>query len=167
MSQAAPTFARDRVMRRANLQARLSALRAGRTVVFTNGCFDLIHAGHVRAFETAKALGDILVVGVNSDASVRRLKGEARPIVPEAERAEVVAALRPVDYVVIFDEDTPIPTIEALRPDIHVKGGDYRADDLPETPVVRAYGGRVVMAPFVEGLSTTDIVRRIEERAAR
>jgi rfaE bifunctional protein nucleotidyltransferase chain/domain len=156
--------ARERVLQREDLAERLKERHAGQTVVFTNGCFDILHAGHVRTLETAKSFGDVLVVGVNSDASVRRLKGEKRPIVPERERAELVAALHPVDYVVLFAEDTPIPTIEVLEPDVHVKGGDYTVEDLPETPVVRAHGGRVEVVPFVEGLSTTDIIGTIAER---
>lgn len=164
MSETPLPTARDRILDRDALRATLRAHHAGQTIVFTNGCFDLLHAGHVRGLEAARSFGDVLVVGINSDASVRRLKGDARPIVPEAERAEVMAALRPVDYVVVFEEDTPIRTIEALEPNVHVKSGDYRAEDLPETPVVIAHGGRVEVVPYVEGLSTTDIIRRIEER---
>jgi len=156
--------ARDRVLDVGGLKRLLAERHAGQTIVFTNGCFDLVHAGHVRSLEAAKAFGDVLVVGINSDDSVRRLKGPSRPVVPERDRAEVVASLRPVDYAVIFEDDTPIPTLEALEPDVHVKGGDYRVEDLPETPVVRAHGGRVEVVPFVEGLSTTDIIRRIEDR---
>jgi rfaE bifunctional protein nucleotidyltransferase chain/domain len=167
MSERPGPPARDRVLDLGTLKKALAERHAGRTVVFTNGCFDLIHAGHVRSLEAAKAFGDVLVVGVNSDASVRRLKGETRPIVPERERAEVLAALRPVDYVVVFEDDTPVPTLEALEPDVHVKGGDYAVDDLPETPVVRAHGGRVEVVPFVEGLSTTDIIRRVRELTSR
>lgn len=165
MNESPRPNARDRIMDREALRATLRTRHAGEMIVFTNGCFDLIHAGHVRALEAARSFGDVLVVGLNSDASVRRLKGPARPIVPETGRAEVVAALRPVDYVVVFEEDTPIQTIETLEPDVHVKSGDYRAEGLPETPVVIAHGGRVEVVPYVEGLSTTDIIRRIEERA--
>jgi len=156
-----------RVMPREELAALLQHRHAGETVVFTNGCFDILHPGHVRSLEAARALGDVLVVGVNADASVRRLKGERRPIVPEAERAEMLAALRPVTYVTIFEEDTPVETIAALRPDVHVKSGDYCAEELPETPIVERHGGRVVIVPFVEGLSTTDIVARVKERYCR
>lgn len=161
---APPGAARHRVMDREGLRSLLRAHHAGQTIVFTNGCFDLLHAGHIRALEAARAFGDVLVVGINSDASTRRLKGPSRPIVPEAERAEVVAALRPVDYVVLFDEDTPTHTIDILAPDVHVKSGDYRAEEMPETPTVIARGGRVEVVPFVEGLSTTDLIRRIKER---
>jgi D-beta-D-heptose 7-phosphate kinase/D-beta-D-heptose 1-phosphate adenosyltransferase len=156
--------ARERVMGREELARTLRERHAGQTVVFTNGCFDILHAGHARALEAARALGDVLVVGVNADAAVRRLKGKARPSVPQAERAEMVAALRPVSYVTIFEEDTPVETIAALRPHVHVKSGDYRAGDLPETPTVEAGGGRVEIVPFVEGLSTTDIVARVREK---
>ncbi|HEY3266496.1 MAG TPA: D-glycero-beta-D-manno-heptose 1-phosphate adenylyltransferase [Armatimonadota bacterium] len=159
--------AAERVLPREELARRLTAERAGRTVVFTNGCFDILHVGHIRALEAARALGDILVVGVNSDDSVRRLKGDARPIVPEAERAEMLAALKPVDFTVIFHEDTPVETIAALKPDVHVKSGDYNADSLPETPIVRSYGGRVEIVPFVHGFSTTDLIGTILQRAAR
>lgn len=130
-------------------------------MVFTNGCFDILHAGHIRYLEDARALGDLLVVGVNSDSSTRHLKGPSRPIVLENERAEAVAALRSVDYVTVFEEDTPVETIRILKPDIHVKGGDYCAVDLPETPVVESYGGKIVIVPFSKGLSTTSIIERI------
>jgi rfaE bifunctional protein nucleotidyltransferase chain/domain len=155
------TSARDRVLPRDELVGRLEIERQGRILVFTNGCFDLLHAGHVRALETARRLGDVLVVGINADASVRRLKGDARPIIPEMQRAELVAALKPVDYVVIFPESTPIETIRLLRPDVHVKSGDYRVDEMPETPYVRAGGGRVEIVPLVAGLSSTNIVQQI------
>lgn len=151
----------DCVLPRNKLAERLETERRENTVVFTNGCFDLLHAGHVRALEAARRLGDILVVGINSDASVHRLKGLSRPIIPEMQRAELIAALKPVDYVVIFPEDTPIETINLLRPDIHVKSGDYRVEDMAETPYVRAAGGRVEIVPIVAGLSSTNIVERI------
>lgn len=132
--------------------------RSGQRVVFTNGCFDILHAGHVSLLEQARSLGDFLVVGLNSDASVRRLKGAARPIHDQAARARVLAALRAVDAVVIFEESTPVRTIGALRPSIHVKGGDYTAESLPESPVVWAGGGEVVILPLVDGYSTTRAV---------
>jgi D-beta-D-heptose 7-phosphate kinase/D-beta-D-heptose 1-phosphate adenosyltransferase len=147
---------------RAELRRLLEARRAGgERIVSTNGVFDVLHVGHVRYLQAARQLGDLLVVGVNSDACTRRLKGPTRPIVPEAERAEILAALACVDYVTIFDEDTPTALLEIIRPDIHVKGGDYDVETLPETPVVRRYGGEVVTLPFVEGRSTTGIVARI------
>lgn len=137
-------------------------LAKGRTMVFTNGVFDILHAGHVRYLEAARSLGDLLVVGLNTDASVRRLgKGSNRPINPLEDRAEVVAALRCVDAVVSFDEDTPEAIIGALQPSIHVKGGDYQPEDLPEKRVVDAYGGRIVIIPLLEGRSTTNILRKL------
>lgn len=154
----------EKIVTREELPALGERLRAaGRTVVFTNGCFDLLHVGHLRYLQQARALGDLLVIGLNTDAGVRRLKGPTRPIVPEGERAELLAGLACVDYVTLFDEPLPSATIAALRPDIHVKGGDYRPEDLPEGEVVRAYGGRVEIMSLVEGRSTTDIVRRILE----
>ena len=159
-----PISARDGVLPRNELAERLVTERLGRTLVFTCGCFDLVHVGHVRALEASRRLGDILVVGVNSDASVRGLKGAARPIIPEMQRAEMLAALKPVDYVVIFPESTPIETIRLLRPDVHVKSGDYSIEDIPEAPHVSAVGGRVEIVPLVAGLSSTNIVERIVAR---
>jgi rfaE bifunctional protein nucleotidyltransferase chain/domain len=147
-----------RVVDLEQLLAELAA-RPGR-VVTTNGCFDVLHVGHLQLLREAKALGDILVVAVNDDGSVCRLKGPSRPLVPAAERAELLAALEPVDYVVLFSEDTPDRVLAAIRPAVHVKGGDYRAEDLPETPTVEAGGGRVVIVPLVAGRSTTDLIRR-------
>ena len=143
----------------ANLGERLRA--EGRKVVFTNGCFDVLHVGHVRYLQQARALGDLLVVGVNTDAGVRRLKGPQRPIVPEEERAELLAALECVDYVILFDEPTPEESLRELRPAIHAKGGDYTEEQLPEAAIVRGYGGDVRIMPLVPGRSTTDIVNRI------
>lgn len=141
------------------------ALRAaGRAVVWTNGCFDLFHVGHARSLRAARALGDVLVVGVNSDASVRRLKGPSRPLVPAAERVELVAALACVDYAVVFDEDTPEACIRLLRPAVHCKGADYtppHGKPMPEAALVESYGGRVVFLPLAAGLSTTELFRRV------
>lgn len=138
------------------------AKAAGKTVVFTNGCFDILHVGHVRYLHEARAHGDVLVVGVNTDDSVRRLKGPDRPINSESDRAEVLAALECVDIVTLFDEDTPVEVIQAIRPDIDVKGGDYRPEDMPEAEVMRALGGSVVIIPFTatdsEGFSTTKTI---------
>lgn len=134
---------------------------AGRIVVFTNGCFDLLHPGHVRLLQDAKQFGDILVVGLNSDRSVQRLKGPGRPIFQEDDRVSMLAALACVDYVVVFEEDTPIPLLERLRPDILVKGDEYSPDQVVGREVVEGYGGRVERIPVVQGLSTTDIVERI------
>jgi rfaE bifunctional protein nucleotidyltransferase chain/domain len=134
--------------------------RAGR-VVFTNGVFDLLHPGHVRYLQQARAQGDALIVGVNADASVRRNKGEARPINPEAERAELVAALACVDAVVLFDEDTPAAIVHELQPDVLVKGADWPADQIVGRDTVEARGGRVVRIPVEQGFSTTAIIERI------
>ena len=144
--------------RAAALVHRLQA--HGRAVVFTNGCFDLLHAGHVALLEAARNLGDFLVVGVNTDRSVRRLKGAGRPIVPLGERMEVLAALRPVDSVVPFGEPTPARLIARLRPDVLVKGSDYRTKRIVGRDTVEARGGRVVTVPLRRGLSTTDLIRR-------
>ena len=138
--------------------------RAGSTVVWTNGCFDLLHAGHVRSLTAARALGDVLVVGLNSDESVRRLKGDGRPLVVAEQRAEVLAALEPVDYVVVFDEDTPEEALARLQPEIHTKGEDYAERDIPERSVVESYGGRVEFLPLLDGVSTTAIADRLGER---
>jgi D-glycero-beta-D-manno-heptose 1-phosphate adenylyltransferase len=147
---------------RSTLAGQLARLRSlGKRVVFTNGVFDLVHAGHVRYLREAASLGDVLVVGLNSDESVRSFKEPGRPIVPEAERAEVVAALEMVDYVVIFGERTAEATVAELRPDVYVKGGDYRPEELPEARVVEGYGGEVRLVPYHEGRSTTNIIRRI------
>lgn len=148
---------------------RLLELRAqwraqGCTVVWTNGCFDLLHIGHVRSLEAARALGDVLIVGVNSDASVQALKGPGRPLVPHADRAAVLAALRPVTAVVVFDEATPEHALERLQPEIHCKGADYAPPNgkpVPEAAVVEAYGGRVAYLPLVPGRSTTGLVEQL------
>lgn len=151
----------ERVLELALATQQVAAWReAGETVVFTNGCFDLLHVGHVQTLSRAKAEGDRLVVGVNSDASVARLKGPQRPINPEMDRAALLASLRCVDAVVIFAEDTPVETLRALRPDVHVKGGDYRLEDLPEAEVVQSSGGRVVLIDLVPGRSTTSMIER-------
>ena len=149
---------------------------AGAAVVFTNGCFDLLHLGHVRYLQAARALGDLLVVGVNSDASARALKGAGRPLVPQDERAEVLAALECVDYVIIFEETTAVALVETLRPDVYVKGGDYAVSDtaerpahidmsrLPEAAPVLAYGGQVRLIPYLPEHSTTALIARILAR---
>jgi D-beta-D-heptose 7-phosphate kinase/D-beta-D-heptose 1-phosphate adenosyltransferase len=137
--------------------------RNGRRVVFTNGCFDLLHPGHIRSLEQARALGDVLIVGLNSDASVRQLKGEGRPVIPERERAEILAALESVDAVVIFDDFTPREVIARLLPDVLVKGGDWPGDQIVGREEVEAAGGCVVRAPVVPGYSTTDILKKIRE----
>jgi rfaE bifunctional protein nucleotidyltransferase chain/domain len=137
-------------------------LRRSKRLVFTNGVFDILHSGHVQVLEAAKRLGDVLIVGVNTDESVRRLgKGPDRPVNTLEDRISVLSALRAVDGVVAFDEDTPVQLIEALRPEIHVKGGDYDPEQMPETPVVRSYGGEVVILPTLPGRSTTETLRRL------
>src|SRR5271154_105135 len=147
--------------------SRAAWSRAGKTVVWTNGCFDLLHVGHIRSFRDAKALGDILIVGINSDASVRAIKGDTRPVVNEADRAELIAALEMVDYVTIFDEPTPIAAISRLRPDIHCKGAEYAdgARPVPERDTVLGYGGQIRFLPFHPGRSTTELVYRIVKAA--
>ncbi len=137
----------------------------GRTIVFTNGVFDLLHPGHVRYLEVARSLGDLLIVGLNADASVRRNKGPSRPITPERERAEVLLALSAVDAVVIFDEETPAAIIDALQPDVLVKGADWAADRIVGRETVEARRGRVVRVPLEQGHSTTAIVERVRRMA--
>ena len=134
----------------------------GQSIVFTNGCFDILHAGHVRYLTEAKKLGAVLVVGLNSDESVRKLKGNGRPVNPAADRAEVLAGLRAVDHVVIFDEDTAEEMVRQLQPDVYVKGGDYSIERLPEASIVAAYGGRTVLVPMVEGRSTSNVIRKLQ-----
>jgi D-beta-D-heptose 7-phosphate kinase/D-beta-D-heptose 1-phosphate adenosyltransferase len=141
------------------------AQRAGARVVFTNGCFDLLHVGHVRYLEQARALGDLLVVAVNSDASVRRLKGPTRPVVPQAQRAEVLAGLGTVDHVVIFHEADPARVIRAVRPDILAKGGDWSEDQIIGADFVRSIGGKVHGLPYVKGTSTSAMIRAIASAA--
>lgn len=133
----------------------------GESIVFTNGCFDLLHAGHVRSLRFARAQGDVLVVAINSDAGVRRLKGDGRPILPAAERAEMLAALEDVDYVTIFDDPTPVRLLRLLKPDVLVKGGSYGHDGVVGHEVVEKYGGRVALAPMTPGVSTSDLMKRI------
>jgi len=143
----------------AELVADLS--RSGKRIVFTNGCFDILHPGHVHTLTHAKALGDVLIVGINSDASVKRLKGERRPILNQGERAVMLAALEAVDYVTAFEEDTPLALIQLLRPHVLVKGGDWSSESVVGREVVEADGGRVVLVPYQEGLSTTGFIERV------
>ncbi len=143
-------------------EALTKARARGETVALANGAFDLLHVGHVRYLKAAAALADWLVVAINSDASVRRLKGKNRPLMPQDERAELVAALLGVDWVVIFDHDTVAPVIERLRPDFHVKGTDYTAESVPEREVVRAYGGRVVIAGDAKDHSSSAFLARLK-----
>ena len=150
------------------LQLERERLRqAGKKVVFTNGCFDLLHPGHVRYLQQARALGDALIVALNSDRSVRELKGDKRPILTEAERSEVMAALACVDFVTVFDEPTPREIISALLPDVLVKGGDWGIDAIVGREEVEAASGKVMSLAFVEGCSTTDVIERIAQRYAQ
>jgi D-beta-D-heptose 7-phosphate kinase/D-beta-D-heptose 1-phosphate adenosyltransferase len=149
-------FSQDELMQVAGREGR-----GQRRVVFTNGCFDLLHPGHIQTLEAARSLGDLLVVGVNSDRSVRMLKGEPRPIVPELERAEILAALEAVDFVVLFDEETPRELIARLRPDVLVKGADWGADEVVGRAEVEAGGGRVVSLPIEPDYSTSAILEKI------
>jgi len=158
----------EKVLPLERLRARATAWRCGGArIVFTNGCFDILHIGHIRLLEQARRKGDRLIVAVNSDASVRRLKGPARPIVGEDERARVLAAMSAVDAVVIFEEDTPLRLIEALRPDVLVKGSDYTEREVVGAREVRAWGGRVELIPLVPEMSTTRLVRKSAALAAR
>lgn len=139
----------------------LGTRRDREKVVFTNGCFDILHAGHVDYLEKARKLGDLLVVGMNSDSSVRRIKGKGRPILPQSMRAKLLSALKPVDYVVIFDEDTPLNLIKSIRPHVLVKGGDWEIHRIVGREFVESYGGEVVTIPFTYEISTSSIIERI------
>jgi len=140
---------------------------AGKRIVLANGCFDLLHVGHVRYLQAARALGDVLFVGINDDAAVARLKGAGRPLMPAEERAEVLGALRAVDHVVVFDEDTADTLVAALQPAVHAKGTDYTPDTVPERETVRAHGGRVVIVGDPKAHATRDAIQTIVERFAR
>jgi D-beta-D-heptose 7-phosphate kinase/D-beta-D-heptose 1-phosphate adenosyltransferase len=152
------------VSREELIAIRRDARKGGLTVVFTNGCFDLIHPGHIDLLEKAASLGDLLVVGLNTDRSVTALKGPCRPAIPEGDRARVLAALEMVDYVCLFDEDTPAELIAALVPDVLVKGGDYGPDQIVGRETVEGAGGRVELVPLTAGYSTTDLIDGIIER---
>lgn len=142
-------------------------LRAeGKRIVLANGCFDLLHVGHVRYLDAARRLGDVLFVGINGDAAVTRLKGRGRPLMPAVERVELLAALRAVDHVVVFDDDTADALITAVRPDVHAKGTDYTADSVPERETVRAYGGRVAIVGDQKDHATRDVIGQIARRFA-
>jgi len=149
------------VMEQDKLILHIAEIRRNRRVVFTNGCFDLLHPGHIRCLEEARALGDVLIVAINSDASVRRMKGAERPVMPEAERAEVLAALAAVDYVTVFEEDTPREIIARILPDVLVKGGDWGPDEIVGRAEVEAAGGRVVRIPLEPEYSTTKLLEKI------
>ena len=150
----APVLERNRLVARVAIERR-----TGARIVLANGCFDLFHVGHIRYLAGAKALGDILIVGINSDDEVRKLKGENRPFMPETERAEIVSALKFVDYVTIFPEATVTELIRAVRPDFHAKGTDYTTDTVPEREIVREYGGRVAIVGDPKDHSSTDLIK--------
>ena len=139
------------------------AKKNGRSVVFTNGCFDLLHRGHVHILRQAKAAGDILIVGMNSDRSVKSIKGPTRPILPETDRVELIAAMEMVDYVVLFDESDPYQLIAAIKPNVLAKGGDWSADKIVGSDIVERNGGRVAVIPYLKGFSTTEIIERIRK----
>ena len=143
-------------------QIAANAKNAGKNIVFTNGCFDLLHRGHVHLLREAKALGDILVVGVNSDRSVQKIKGPDRPILPETDRGALLGAMEMVDYVVFFDEPDPVNVIVALRPNVLVKGGDWSVDQVIGSDIVENDGGKVTLIPYLKGFSTTEIIERIK-----
>ncbi len=152
----------NKILSREALKIEVERRRGeGQKIAFTNGCFDILHVGHVRYLAEARAMGDCLILALNSDASVRAIKGEKRPLIPEGERAEVAASLEAVDYVVLFDETTPMSLIEYLRPDCLIKGGDWREEDVVGGDAVRSWGGEVALIPVVEGASTTNIVEKI------
>ncbi len=161
-----PTSAAKITTLEAFLPHREKLRRQGKVLVLTNGHFDLLHVGHVRLLRAARALGDVLVVGLNDDTSTRALKGPRRPIVPAAERAEILASLEAVDYVIPFSETTAERLVATLQPDVYVKGGDWSADELPEAPAVRAYGGRIEIVEVTPGRSTSRIIETILRKYA-
>jgi len=152
----------NKILTRTQLKEKIDHLREdGKKIVFTNGCFDILHVGHTRYLREAKKVGDVLILALNSDDSVRSLKGEKRPLVPEAERADVVASLESVDFVTIFHEQTPLTLIEYLKPDILVKGGDWAEEQVVGRESVKKWGGRVIIIPETKGSSTTNIIEKI------
>jgi D-beta-D-heptose 7-phosphate kinase/D-beta-D-heptose 1-phosphate adenosyltransferase len=152
----------EKILSREALKKEVERLRGeGRKIAFTNGCFDILHVGHVRYLRDARKTGDVLVLALNSDVSVRAIKGEKRPLVPEGERADVAASLESVDYVTIFDELTPLDLIEYLQPDVIVKGGDWAEENIVGRDAVKKWGGSVVVIPYIAGASTTNIVEKI------
>ena len=156
----------ERIIESENIKKELSELKKkSKKIVFTNGCFDIIHAGHISYLNEAKALGDILIVGLNSDKSVRRLKGADRPVVNERDRAYILANLKPVDYVVIFDEDTPYELIKEIKPDVLVKGADYKGKSIAGSDIVKSSGGETVLINFIEGKSTSEIIKKIKSQS--
>ncbi len=156
--------AHSRILNRSELKTAAEIARhQGKTIVFANGCFDVLHAGHVRYLEAAKALGDILIVAVNSDEQAHRLKGKGRPLLPQDQRAEIVSALNAVDLVTIFDEPSVAELLLALKPDIHAKGTDYTEDTVPERDVVRSFGGRVAIAGDPKNHSSSEMIEKVRQ----
>ena len=150
------------LIKREDIRALVNIIHnSGKTVVCTNGCFDILHVGHVRYLEETKKFGDVLIVALNSDKSVKRLKGEGRPINNENDRAELLSALKCVDYVVLFDEDSPRNLLDEIKPDVYTKGADYTMETLPEADIMRKNGTRVEFIKFVEGKSTTNVIRKM------
>ncbi len=157
-------FGEIMLVKRSELDNLIKKLRSeGKTIVTTNGCFDILHVGHVRYLEKTKSFADVLIVALNSDKSVRSIKGEGRPINNENDRAEVLSALRSVDYVVLFDEDSPLDLLLQIKPDVHTKGADYTVETLPEAKGIMENGGRIEFITFVEGKSTTSIIEKMKK----
>lgn len=153
----------EKLIEKENLNNIIKKLKSeNKKIVFTNGCFDILHAGHVRYLKESKKFGDILIVGLNSDVSVKKIKGESRPINPEMDRAEVLAGLEAVNYIVLFDETSPVKLLEEIKPDIYTKGADYTVETLPEAKTVLSYGGKIEFIKFLEGRSTTKIIDKIK-----
>lgn len=153
----------EKLIEKENLDNIIKKLKSeNKKIVFTNGCFDILHAGHVRYLKESKKFGDILIVGLNSDVSVKKLKGDSRPINPEMDRAEVLAGLEAVSYIVLFDETSPVKLLEEIKPDIYTKGADYTVETLPEAKTVLSYGGKIEFIKFLEGRSTTKIIDKIK-----
>jgi len=158
-------MASERIVNQLELARRVAEARQqGRRIVFANGCFDVLHVGHVRYLEAAKALGDLLIVGVNSDDQARKLKGDGRPLLPQDQRAEIIASLEAVDLVTIFAEPTVEQLLLALKPDIHAKGTDYTEDSVPERDVVRSYGGRVAIAGDQKDHSSSEMIEKVSRK---
>ena len=153
----------EKLIEKENLDNIIKKLKSeNKKIVFTNCCFDILHAGHVRYLKESKKFGDILIVGLNSDVSVKKIKGESRPINPEMDRAEVLAGLEAVSYIVLFDETSPVKLLEEIKPDIYTKGADYTVETLPEAKTVLSYGGKIEFIKFLEGRSTTKIIDKIK-----
>lgn len=158
------TNPKEKIIEKAEIENIIPDLKSqGKKIVSTNGCFDILHVGHTRCLQASKALGDILIVYLNSDSSIKRLKGPSRPVNNQQDRAEIIASLECVDFVVIFEEDTPCDLIELVKPHIHTKGGDYNPENLPETKIIQKNGGELVFINFVEGKSTTKTIEKMKQ----